>query len=134
MLEEQQVSQHRKMLSTAQDNSVFASTNYSVASGYDIIRKNMPSDSKHNALINVSSFEDSVIMTEDSNIRLPSVKTRKVNRDRYTTYSMARDTKCKLNRTTNNFGAVTERLGGLIMTPSKRKSVVPDFLSSPRTA
>ena len=82
----------------------------------------------------MSSFEDSVLMTDESNIKLPNLKTRKLVRPRYTTYSLARDTKCKLNRTTNNFGAVTERLGGLIMTPSKRKSIVPDVFASPRTA
>ena len=82
----------------------------------------------------MSSFEDSVIMTEESHFKLPSVKTRKIVRPRYTTYSLARDTKCKLNRTTNNFGAVTERLGGLIMTPGKRKSIIPENFASPRTA
>ena len=82
----------------------------------------------------MSSFEDSVVMTEDSHFELLSVKTRKIVRPRYTTYSLARDTKCKLNRTTNNFGAVNERLGGLIMTPGKRKSLMPETLASPRTA
>ena len=44
---------------------------------------------------------------------------------------------CKLNRTTNNFGAVNERLGGLIITTDKRKSLAPGFpfpVASPTTA
>ena len=45
---------------------------------------------------------------------------------------------CKLNRTTNNFGAVNERLGGLIISPNKRKSLATGFpfptVTSPVTA